>query len=121
MIKVSGERGQGQSVKAGQAQRTVFPDFTVTNEDLIVSADGSKVAVRSVSGGSHSGEMLDIPATGKRAEFRAFDIPSSQDGVMVRTWHLEDSSRWSCNLVIRSFAAAASRRETWEKTGTRNP
>jgi steroid delta-isomerase-like uncharacterized protein len=70
--------------------RTVFPDFTVVNEDFIVSADGSKVAVRSVSGGTHAGEMLGIPPTGKRAEFRAFDIHHLRDGVIVRTWHLED-------------------------------
>jgi predicted ester cyclase len=70
--------------------RTVFPDFTVINEDVIVSADGSKVAVRSVSGGTHAGEMLGIPPTGKRAKFRAFDIHQLKDGVIVRTWHLED-------------------------------
>ena len=70
--------------------RAVFPDFTVANEDIIVSADGSKVAVRSVSGGTHAGEVLGIPATGKRAEFRAFDIHHLRDGVIVRTWHLED-------------------------------
>jgi predicted ester cyclase len=70
--------------------RTVFPDFTVTNEDVIVSADGSKVAVRSVSGGTHAGEILGIPPTGKRVEFRAFDIHHLVGGVIVRTWHLED-------------------------------
>ena len=70
--------------------RTVFPDFTVTNEDIIVSADGSKVTVRSVSGGTHAGEMLGIPPTGKKAEFRAVDIHQFRDGVIVRTWHLED-------------------------------
>lgn len=70
--------------------RTVFPDFTVINEDVIVSADGSKVAVRSVSGGTHAGEMLGIAPTGKRVEFRAFDIHQLKDGVIVRTWHLED-------------------------------
>jgi predicted ester cyclase len=70
--------------------RTVFPDLVVTNEDVIVSADGSKVAVRSVGRGTQSGAALGIPATGKRAEFRAFDIHHLKDGVIVRTWHLED-------------------------------
>jgi predicted ester cyclase len=69
---------------------TVFPDLVVTNEDVILSADGSKVAVRSVGRGTHVGEVLGIPATGKRAEFRAFDIHHLRDGVIVRTWHLED-------------------------------
>jgi predicted ester cyclase len=70
--------------------RTVFPDFTVTNEDVIVSADGSKVAVRSVSRGTHTGELLGIPPTGARVEFRAFDIHQLAGGVIIRTWHLED-------------------------------
>ncbi len=70
--------------------RAVFPDLVVTNEDVIVSADGSKVVVRSVGGGTHSGELLGIPATGKRAEYRAVDIHQLKDGVTVRTWHLED-------------------------------
>ena len=62
----------------------------VTNEDVIVSADGSKVVVRSVGSGTHSGELLGIPATGTRAEYRAVDIHQLKDGVIVRTWHLED-------------------------------
>lgn len=70
--------------------RTIFPDLVVTNEDVIVSADGSKVAVRSVGRGTQSGAALGIPATGKRAEFRAFDIHHLKDGVIVKTWHLED-------------------------------
>jgi predicted ester cyclase len=70
--------------------RAVFPDFTVDNQDIIVSADGSKVVVRSVSGGTQKGELFGIPATGKRVEFRAVDIHELKDGVIVRTWHLED-------------------------------
>jgi steroid delta-isomerase-like uncharacterized protein len=70
--------------------RTVFPDFEATNEDIIVSADGSKVAVRSVSRGTHRGEVLGIPATGKKVEFRAFDIHHLKDGKIIATWHLED-------------------------------
>ena len=70
--------------------RTVFPDFVATNEDIIVSADGRKVAVRSVSRGTHTGDLLGIPATGKKVEFWAFDIHHLEDGVIVKTWHLED-------------------------------
>jgi steroid delta-isomerase-like uncharacterized protein len=70
--------------------RAAFPDLVVANEDVIASADGSKVAVRSVSRGTQSGAVLGIPGTGKRAEFRAVDIHHLKDGVIVRTWHLED-------------------------------
>jgi steroid delta-isomerase-like uncharacterized protein len=70
--------------------RTIFPDLVVINEDVIISADGSKVVVRSVGRGTQSGEMLGIPGTGKKVEFRAVDIHQLKDGVIVRTWHLED-------------------------------
>lgn len=70
--------------------RTMFPDFSVTNEDVVVSADGTKVAVRSVSRGTHAGEVLGIPATGKEFAFRAIDIHELEDGKIARSWHLED-------------------------------
>ena len=87
--------GAGSGRESFKAQglawmRTIFPDLVITNEDIIVSADGSKVAVRSVDRGTQSGAALGIPATGKRAEFRAFDIHHLKDGVIVKTWHLED-------------------------------
>ena len=40
---------------------TVFPDLVVTNEDVIVSADGSKVAVRSVGRGTTSARCSAFP------------------------------------------------------------
>lgn len=44
--------GPGRENYKAQAlpwMRTIFPDLVITNEDVIVSADGSKVAVRSVA------------------------------------------------------------------------
>jgi predicted ester cyclase len=70
--------------------RATFPDFVAVNQDVIISADGSKVVVRSVSGGTHAGELFGIAGTGKKVEFSAIDIHELTDGVIVRTWHLED-------------------------------
>jgi ketosteroid isomerase-like protein len=68
--------------------RGVLAGFEITHEDIVVSGD--RVAVRSVSRGTHSGEMLGIPATGHDVEFRAFDFHRLEDGLIVQTWHLED-------------------------------
>jgi predicted ester cyclase len=68
--------------------RAVFPDFTITHEDMVVTGD--KVAVRSVSRGTHSGELLGIPATGRAVEYRAFDFHRLEGGRIVESWHLED-------------------------------
>ena len=70
--------------------RGVFSDFTVTNEDLIVSADGTKVAVRSTNRGTHSGELFGIPATGRQVAFNVSDFHQLKDGLIVKSWHLED-------------------------------
>ena len=86
--------------------RATFPDFEVTNEDIIVSADGSKVAVRSVSRGTHSGEVLGIPATGEKFAFRAFDIHQLENGKITKSWHLEDFFALAMQLGAQVVASS---------------
>jgi predicted ester cyclase len=66
----------------------VFTDLTVSIEDVVVSGD--LVAVRSVSRGTHTGELLGVPGTGRQVEIRAADFHRLAGGRIVRTWHLED-------------------------------
>jgi steroid delta-isomerase-like uncharacterized protein len=68
--------------------RGVLSDLTVSIEDVVASGD--RVAVRSISRGFHSGELLGVPATGRELEFRACDVHRLGDGRIVQTWHLED-------------------------------
>ncbi|GAA5049635.1 steroid delta-isomerase-like uncharacterized protein [Thermocatellispora tengchongensis] len=68
--------------------RGVFPDLDVTIEDVVVSGD--RVAVRSVARGTHSGDILGVPATGREVEFRAFDFHRLEEGRIAQSWHLED-------------------------------
>jgi predicted ester cyclase len=68
--------------------RGVFADLTVSIEDVVASGD--RVAVRSISRGLHSGELLGVPATGRELEFRACDVHRLGNGRIVQTWHLED-------------------------------
>jgi predicted ester cyclase len=68
--------------------RTVFPDLTVTIEDVVVSGD--LVAVRSVSRGTHTGELLGVAGTGRPVEIRAADFHRLTGGRIAATWHLED-------------------------------
>ncbi len=68
--------------------RGVFPDLNITIEDIVVSGD--RVAVRSVARGTHSGEILGVPATGRQVEFRAFDFHRLEGGRIMQSWHLED-------------------------------
>ena len=63
---------------------TGLPDVTVTMEDLIVAGD--RVVGRFTYRGTHTGELLGIPATGKAVEMRSIDIWRVQNGMFVEHW-----------------------------------
>ena len=67
---------------------TVFfaglPDVRVTMEDLVVSGD--RVVGRFVYRGTHTGDLMGIPATGKPVEMRSIDIWRVQNGMFVEHW-----------------------------------
>ena len=49
------------------SEYAAFPDYYHTIEDII--AEGAKVAVRLTNGGTHTGEFMGIPPTGKKVEY----------------------------------------------------
>jgi steroid delta-isomerase-like uncharacterized protein len=68
--------------------RGAFTDLTVTIEDVVVAGD--RVAVRAVTRGVHTGELLGVPGTGHTVEFRSADFHRLAGGQIAATWHLED-------------------------------
>jgi len=63
---------------------TGLPDVNVTMEDLVISGD--RVVGRFIYRGTHTGDLLGIPASGKPAEMRSIDIWRVQDGMFVEHW-----------------------------------
>ena len=67
---------------------TVFfaglPDVTATMEDLVVSGD--RVVGRFVYRGTHTGNLMGIPATGSPVEMRSIDIWRVENGMFVEHW-----------------------------------
>ncbi|MEV6635018.1 ester cyclase [Actinoplanes sp. NPDC051470] len=63
---------------------TGLPDVTVTMEDLIIAGD--RVVGRFVYRGTHTGDLLGIPASGQPVEMRSIDIWRVQDGLFVEHW-----------------------------------
>jgi steroid delta-isomerase-like uncharacterized protein len=61
-----------------------LPDLTVTMEDLVISGD--RVVGRFVYRGTHAGEFMGIPATGRKVEMRSIDIWRVEDGMFVEHW-----------------------------------
>ena len=66
------------------ALRSGFPDFQTTIEDLI--AEGDKVAVRISWQGTHKGELMGIPPTGKHVKVTEMQIYRMTDGKIIERW-----------------------------------
>lgn len=64
--------------------RSAFPDLHIAVDDLI--AEGERVAARVTIAGTHQGEMLGIPPTGKRVEISSIDIIRFEDGKAAEHW-----------------------------------
>jgi steroid delta-isomerase-like uncharacterized protein len=64
--------------------RSAFPDLRLTIEDMI--SEGDKVVMRGTWSGTHQGEFMGIPATGRRVTVSQIDISRVADGRMVEHW-----------------------------------
>ena len=64
--------------------RTAFPDFHITIEELI--AEGDKVIVRYTDRGTHKGDFMGIPPTGKRFTATGIGINRISGGKIVEGW-----------------------------------
>jgi predicted ester cyclase len=68
--------------------RQAFPDGRMTIEDMV--AEGDRVATRKTFRGTHRGELMGIPPTGKVVAMGLMDIARLVDGKVVETWHVGD-------------------------------
>ncbi len=65
-----------------------FPDLQVTIHDQI--AEGDKVTTRKTMRGTHRGEFMGIPPTGKEVELLVIDIFRVTGGKLVEHWGVWD-------------------------------
>ena len=68
--------------------RTAFPDLQFRVGDMI--ADGDIVAARITMEGTHQGEFMGIPATGKTISVEAMDFLRVANGKLVEHWGVTD-------------------------------
>jgi steroid delta-isomerase-like uncharacterized protein len=64
--------------------RAAFPDIRITIEDQV--AEGDLVVTRWSATGTHQGELLGMPATGKQATVTGVTIDRIVDGRIVESW-----------------------------------
>ena len=68
--------------------RSAFPDFRITTEEQI--ADGDVVVTRWTASGTHQGELMGMPATGKQASAAGVTIDRFANGKLVSGWAIFD-------------------------------
>ncbi len=68
--------------------RRMLPDVKLTIEDMVSEDD--KVWIRMRSEGTHLGEFMGRPASGKRVTVDVFDLCRFKDGKMVEHWGVPD-------------------------------
>jgi steroid delta-isomerase-like uncharacterized protein len=78
--------------------RSAFPDLKITIDDII--AEGDKVVVRGIWSGTHKGEFMGIPPTGKSVSFGVIDIVRIVGGKVVEHWGQMDTLRMMQQLGV---------------------
>ena len=66
------------------AFRAAFPDLRVTVEDLLI--DGDRFASRTTVTGTHDGDLMGMPATGRRISVEAVDIGRVENAQAKERW-----------------------------------
>ncbi|HEX9416896.1 MAG TPA: ester cyclase [Gaiellaceae bacterium] len=64
--------------------RSAFPDVHFTPEDVI--SDGELVASRFTMTGTHEGEFMGVPSSGRQVTVSGIDIIRVRDGKCVEHW-----------------------------------
>jgi steroid delta-isomerase-like uncharacterized protein len=71
-----------------ELMRRAFPDLQAHIEDIVAAQD--KVAVRVRFRGTHAGEFLGFPATGRTVEYVSHEFYRIADGLIAEEWICSD-------------------------------
>ncbi len=69
--------------------RNALPDLKVVVDDIL--AAGDKLAVRATISGTHHGEFLGNPPTGRKVSYLSYEIYRFEDGALAEEWICPDS------------------------------
>ena len=78
--------------------RNAFPDFKATIDDMV--GEGDKVVARMTWRGTHKGDFMGIPPTGKSVSFGVIDIVRFAGDKFVEHWGLMDSTSMMQQLGV---------------------
>lgn len=75
--------------KLAEALLPGIPDLQLPIEDVV--AEGDKVLVRLRVKGTHGGELMGVPATGRPIDIAVLDLFTIRDAQLVEHWALLDN------------------------------
>ncbi len=84
-----------------------FPDIHYTIDDMV--AEGDRIAARWTLRGTHAGEFLGIPATGKQVTVEGIHILRFASGQIVECWEV-----WDRLSMLQQLGAIPSSGQTAE-------
>jgi steroid delta-isomerase-like uncharacterized protein len=88
-------------LKFFKIMREAFPDLTMTADDMI--SEGDRVFVRGTMAGTHRGEFMGMPGTGKRIKVAYADFMRIENGKFAEHWGVTDTA-----ALMEQLGAAAS-------------
>ena len=69
--------------------RSAFPDLRMEPQEMV--GEGDMLSCRATFAGTHQGEFMGIPPSGRRIEVDAIDILRIRDGKFVEHWGVMDA------------------------------
>jgi predicted ester cyclase/quercetin dioxygenase-like cupin family protein len=106
---------QGGPERAKQAyewMQNVFGDIQFEVEQVI--AEGDFVFTRALATGTHVGEFMGVPATGRPVRFATVVISKVSNGKIVQDWSLIDAIGLLSQIGELSVEPLAARQSEWE-------
>ncbi len=93
--------------KRGTDILNAFPDCSREIEDQV--AEGDRVVTRSVTRGTQTGDLPNLPARGRKIEVQSIVINRIEDGKIVEGWESYDSLGMMMQLDVVHMVSTLSR------------
>ena len=88
-----------------RTMRAAFPDIRMTPEQILT--DDDRVMIRYRMTGTHDGEFMGMPPTGRRIDLTGYDEARVVDGCAVEHWGAMDGTVLMQQLGVMPEAAPA--------------
>jgi len=97
------ERGtREQNVEGIRALYRAFPDFHTEIDDLVIDSEAGKVAVRWTATGTHRGDFLGLPPTGRQVIFHGIETLKIAGGLIT-----ERAGEWDGLEILEQISLPA--------------